>query len=129
MAEINITPLTDVLLVLLIIFMVSATFITQSALNVKLPEAKNTATMPSSAILVTIKTDKIIVGNLEVKEELLQSVLDNEAQKTTGRRVIIQADTNIPYGKVIKVIDKLKQAGFSSIALATQPVANEIKTP
>lgn len=125
MAEINITPLTDVLLVLLVIFMVSATFITQTALNVKLPEAITREPSPPGALVVTVRGTplgaRILVGGAEAAPEALQIHFDREAQSRPGRKVILQADVAVPHGAVMEILDKLKRAGFSSIALATKP--------
>lgn len=128
MAEINITPFTDVLLVLLIIFMVSATFLTQSAFNIKLPETTTKETAPIKALIVTIGKDYIMLGNTKVFEDILQIKLDQEAQLSPGRNAIIRADSQVPYGNIIKVIEKLKQAGFSSISLATRHITGEDTT-
>lgn len=122
MAEINITPFTDVLLVLLIIFMVSATFLTQSAFHVKLPETMIQSTAAGKGLIVIIKSDRIILEGTEIQDDLLAFKLENEAKTKSVQRVIIMADSNISYGRVISIMDKLKQAGFSSISLATRQV-------
>ena len=129
MAEINITPFTDVLLVLLIIFMVSATFLTQSAFNIKLPETVSKTAAGLQGLIVTIKADSIIIGDTEVSQDILAIKLEQEAKAKPGQKVIIMADSKIPYGTVINVMDKLKQAGFSSISLATRKVQSTLHTP
>lgn len=129
MAEINITPFTDVLLVLLIIFMVSATFLTQSAFNIKLPETISKTTSNLQGIMVTIKPDSIIIGDTEVPEDILAIKLEQEAKAKPGQKVIIMAEPQISYGRVISIIDKLKQAGFSSISLATRQTQPAVHTP
>lgn len=129
MAEINITPFTDVLLVLLIIFMVSATFLTQSAFNIKLPETVSKTTSGVQGLIVTIQANSIILGDTEIPEDILEIKLEQEAKNKHNQRVIIMADSNIPYGRVINIMDKLKQAGFSSISLATRKVQPVLHTP
>ena len=124
-AEINITPLTDVFLVLLIIFMVTSSVMMEQGLNVKLPKAKTTTLTKSTSgkpIYISIdKTGKISVNNRITEEKQLLGVLKNALAENKERLVIIRGDEKINLGKAIKIMDMAREAGASKIALATQP--------
>jgi len=125
-AEINITPLTDVALVLLIIFMISSTAMMESGLQVKLPSAKATAVSTAQKgkpIYVTISKDGSIAVNsdrLANEDALVQSLKDAVAQ-SADKTVIIRGDESIILGKAVKIMDAARTAGAEKIALATQP--------
>lgn len=127
-AEINITPLTDVFLVLLIIFMVTSSVIMEQGLNVKLPKAKTTTLTKSDAgkpIYITIdKLGKISINNTITQEGSLLDALKLEIEKSEDKLVIIRGDEEIVLGKAIKLMDMAREAGASKIALATQPLKN-----
>jgi biopolymer transport protein ExbD len=120
MAEINITPFTDVLLVLLIIFMITATAIIQNGFNINLPKAVTHEEATNANIVVSVTKDgKIFVGEKEVSEpELLDTLKELKKERNTDR-VIILADGTVYYSKIIAVMDKAKEAELTSIALAT----------
>lgn len=121
MAEINITPLTDVLLVLLIIFMVTAAAITQSGLNIKLPKSVTQDQQRTSEVTISIARDQqIFVGREKVPASNLLQYLQNVAARGRTNRVIINADAAVPYGLVIQAMDASRRAGLFSIGLSTQ---------
>lgn len=124
-AEINITPLTDVALVLLIIFMISSTAMMESGLPVKLPSAKTTSANPTQGgkpIYVTIASNgQISVNDKAATEETLTQTLKEAVEKSTDKTVIIRGDESIVLGKAVKIMDAARSAGADKIALATQP--------
>ena len=124
-AEINITPLTDIFLVLLIIFMISSSAMLEGGLQVKLPQAKTTSLAQNQSkkpTFVTIAKDgKIKINETDAEEnnlaEKLKEVLTNSSEKT----VVIRGDEGILLGKAVKIMDAARTAGAEKIALATQP--------
>lgn len=123
MSEINITPLTDVLLVLLVIFMVTASAITQAGFNIKLPKSVSQESAPNSEVTVSITSDRqIFVGRERVEEGKLLDRLKDVQAKTQTNRVVINADTAVPYGVVIEAMDASRRAGLYSIGLSTEKV-------
>ncbi len=123
-AEINITPLTDIFLVLLIIFMISSSAMLESGMNVKLPSAKTTALTQAEQgkpIYVTVGKDGgILVNENQATEASLPAVLKEALDKTTNKAVVIRGDEAIFLGKAVKVMDAARNAGAEKIAIATQ---------
>ena len=121
MAEINITPFTDVLLVLLIIFMVAATAVMQNGFNINLPKAMTKEEANNSNIVISIqKTGAVYVGSKQMTDPELLPYLSRLKKAKATDRVIIMADGEVPYAKVIAVMDKAKEAELNNIALATE---------
>lgn len=120
MAEINITPFTDVLLVLLIIFMIAAGAVMQNNYGLDLPKALKAGEAQESNIIISITKDpQIYVGTRNLQQsELLAYLKRLKADKNT-ERVIIMADGKVKYKLIIAVMDIAKEAGLTTIALAT----------
>lgn len=119
LAEINVTPLVDVTLVLLIIFMLTAPFI-QAGIKVKLPKAKSTVIKETDAVVITVSKDKQIYINNELvdKAQLGDALV---TLKATGEdRVFIRADEDVPYGAVMEVIGEVKAAGIDDVGMITE---------
>ena len=122
-AEINITPLTDVFLVLLIIFMVTSSVIANTGKNVKLPEAQQTSSTPPKAVNVTISTDGTIqVDGDVVARDALQGAIKAALEQATDKVVILRGDKEIVYGEAVFVLDQAQIAGAEGFALATTKV-------
>lgn len=123
-AEINITPLTDIFLVLLIIFMVTSSAMMENGLQVKLPTAKSTAVTGSQSgkpTYVTIAKDgNISVNDKVANEDQLMLALKEAMDKSSDKTVIIRGDESIFLGKAVKIMDAARGAGAEKIALATQ---------
>jgi biopolymer transport protein ExbD len=119
-AEINITPLTDVFLVLLIIFMVTSSVIANTGKNVKLPEAQQASATPPKAVNVTISTDgSIQVDGAAVRRDALRAALEAALAKSEEKQVILRGDKDIVYGEAVYVLDQAQLAGAEGFALAT----------
>jgi biopolymer transport protein TolR len=120
-AEINITPLTDVCLVLLIIFMVTATFLTQSTgLEVDLPRAGSAQNLPAHRLEVTVlRSGSMYVDDQEVAPRDLAPVLAGRLQQTSLKAVIIKADAEVPYRHVAAAMDAASSLG-ADITLAAE---------
>jgi biopolymer transport protein ExbD len=121
MAEINITPFTDVLLVLLIIFMIAATSVIQNNFGLTLPKAVKAGEAQESNIIISVTKDNMIyVGSRNLELVDLVPYLKRLKEDKNTDRVIIMADGRVKYSMIIKVMDAAKDADLTSIALATQ---------
>ena len=123
MAEINVTPMVDVMLVLLVIFMITAPLLS-AGVAVDLPKAKAKAIsqQDNKPLGITLSTKgEIYLGDSRVTPEKLGSLLQAIAAETTERRVYIKADQKLDYGKVMLVMAAVNNAGFTKIALVTDP--------
>jgi len=119
-AEINITPLTDVFLVLLIIFMVTSSVIANTGKNVKLPEAQEASATPPKAVNVTIAADgSVQVDGAVVRRDALRGAIEAALAKTEEKQVILRGDGEIPYKDAVYVLDQAQLAGAEGFALAT----------
>ncbi len=121
LAEINVTPLVDVMLVLLIIFMVTAPMM-QTNININLPKAA-TGTQPKSADLVlTVARDRYVYLNERpINLYLLEETLKNYNFREERKILFLKADKSLPYGYVIEVMDIIKKAGIETVGLVVEP--------
>jgi len=116
---INVTPLVDITLVLLIIFMVTATFVTEQGLKVDLPKAATQEASPTPALTVTLAADgHMRLMKLDVDEQALRADLAHEIQLNPNVKVLVKADKALTYGQVAGVLDTIKLAGVKRCALA-----------
>jgi len=126
-AEINITPLTDIFLVLLIIFMVTTTAIVEQGgqnggLKVNLPRAGKTASgdqMHDIAVAV-LEDGRTVVGGKVVDEDTLVQLLDKAHGENPDTLVLVQADQGVAHGKVVAVMDLARRHGLARLAIATR---------
>jgi biopolymer transport protein TolR len=126
MSEINVTPFVDVMLVLLIIFMVTAPMMIQG-LNVDLPEATaKPLDSEKEHLVITINKDQqVYINDLEVTVEFLSEKLLKILQGRSDRDVYLKADKNIPYGIVVQVMAEIKGAGVEQLGMITEPAVIE----
>ncbi len=122
---INVTPLVDIMLVLLIIFMVTANFIVRETVEVDLPRAANTQdkTVQGPVMLTMDKDAKVFFDGIEVPPEGLMAKMKDAVAKDKEVRAIISADQSLNYGKVMGLIDLVKEAGIAKFALNIQKEA------
>ncbi|MBA4310531.1 MAG: hypothetical protein C0425_09375 [Chlorobiaceae bacterium] len=121
-SEINITPFTDVVLVLLIIFMIASPFLMTGAIDVKLPESSQAENAPSNVVEVYLNEfNEIYIGESRVTYELLTEFLQREFLIQNSQDVIVKADEKAVHGNVIKLLDALTNAGAKKLIIATTP--------
>ncbi len=124
MSEINVTPLVDVMLVLMIIFMITAPMI-QQGVHVDLPEA-NAPAMPNEnkTMIITVTKDKrVLVGDTEIPYAQLQEKLAANAKLQKEKEVYLHADRALDYGTVVDIMAILKLAGIENLGMVTDPVS------
>ena len=123
LSEINVTPLVDVMLVLLIIFMVTAPMM-QQGLDVELPEAANSGlTVTDEPFVLVVKKDESIwAGSANIALNSLRTKMGAIMETRTNKQIYIQADKDASYGIVAQIIGELKAAGIHSIGLVTLPL-------
>ncbi len=126
MSDINVTPFVDVMLVLLVIFMVTAPMMIEG-LNVDLPEAsaKPLDSEKEHLIISINKQQQIFINDFEVSVESLRDKLLKILQGRTDRDVFLKADKSIPYGTVVQVMAEIKGAGVEQLGMITEPALIE----
>ena len=119
-SEINITPFTDVILVVLIIFMITSPFLITGALTVKLPQSSTAQTTINNNIQVYLnKQNQIFLNNQQVNISQLPAELQSKFIQKGNRDVIVNADKDAVYGNVVQLLDAIKNAGASKLLMAT----------
>ncbi len=120
MAEINITPFTDVVLVLLIIFMIATPFIYQSSMNVQLPQASKSEETTRDMIVTINSRGEVFLDNSKMDLNTLKVKLSAAVRNKPNASVIINGDKNVRYDSVIQVMDILTRAGVKNPALGIE---------
>jgi biopolymer transport protein ExbD len=124
--DINVTPLVDVTLVLLIIFMVTAQLIVERGISIESPKTASGAEVKST-LAVTIDKERVLYVNGETYADAAtaRAVIEDALAKNAELKAIISADTTVPHGEVMKAIDIVKLAGVTKFALASDPLPPE----
>lgn len=121
MSEINITPLTDVMLVLLVIFMVTTPLIMTESFKVKLPRAVSSDAEPGKGAVVAISESGLInINGNDVTIEGLGDALRKEFSKGVEKTVVVKADGNVRHSVIVKVLDTARLVGASKLSIATE---------
>jgi biopolymer transport protein TolR len=122
MAEINVTPLVDVMLVLLVIFMVTAPMM-QQGVQVNLPKAETKAMTPlEETVIVTVeKSGKIYINKDEIPPADLRGKLTAMFAAREKKEVFLKADAGVPYGEVVRAMADIKGAGIERLGMVTEP--------
>ena len=119
-AEINITPLTDIFLVLLIIFMITSSAIVESGGRVNLPSAVKTQSEPRGITVTITPNREIYVNQKKVTETSLENSLRQVLNTSPDKIVILRGDRDVLLGQAVKVLSIVKKAGASEIAIAAE---------
>jgi len=125
-SEINVTPLVDVMLVLLIIFMVSSPMMT-TGIDIDLPKTQaERMEVEQEKLLLTIDKDrKVFLGETEVPYDKLEQALTSNTRLQQERELYLQADETVPYGFVAKVMALVRKGGIEKLGLVTDPTGTE----
>ena len=128
MSDINVTPFVDVMLVLLIIFMVTAPMMMEGV-NVSLPEASSKPLVSEKKhLLITIDTEnRVYINDFQVTVDFLREKLIKILDGRTDREVYLKADKDISYGIVVRVMSEIKGAGVEKLGMVTIPISEEKK--
>ena len=122
MAEINITPLVDVVLVLLIIFMITAPVL-QSGIDVSVPKTRTVKEITEQRTVLTINRDQeVFLGDTPVNIHELPERLRHDGADPEHQVIYLRADERVPFGAFASVMDAVKQAGITNISIVTQPL-------
>ena len=119
-AEINITPLTDIFLVLLIIFMINSSAMIESGGNVNLPNEVSTRSESRGTTVTLTPKQEIYVNQKKVTEESLEKALQEALGASADKTVILRGDKDVLLGDTVKVMSIIKRAGASEIAIAAE---------
>lgn len=127
LSEINVTPFVDVMLVLLVIFMVTAPMM-QTGIGIKLPQAETESAPSEEGLTLTITEDKYIhMEDSVINQFLLEQKLKEYFYGKEKKIVFIRGDENLPYGFIMRIMDISKKAGIEQIGLITRPLEPEKK--
>ncbi len=129
LAEINITPLVDVVLVLLVIFMITAPVL-QSGIEVAVPKTKTVKEITEQRLVLTIdKSQQVFLGDAPVNVHELAKKLQDKGLDPTTQVIYLRADENVPFGAFAAVMDAVKQAGITNVSIVTQPLEAKASAP
>jgi biopolymer transport protein ExbD/biopolymer transport protein TolR len=124
LAEINITPLVDVVLVLLVIFMLTAPVL-QSGIEVAVPKTKTVKEITEQRTVLTIdREQRVFLGDQPINLAELPAQLRQSNTDAAHRIIYLRADERVPFGAFASVMDAVKQAGITNISIVTQPLNN-----
>jgi len=126
LADINITPMVDVVLVLLIIFMITAPVL-QSGIEVAVPKTRTVKEITEQRLVLTINKDQqVFLGDQEVNIHELPQLLHQQGSDPAHQIIYLRADETVPFGVFATLMDAVKQAGITNVSIVTQPL--EAKT-
>jgi biopolymer transport protein ExbD len=121
-AEINVTPLVDIMLVLLIIFMLTAHLIAKQAIEVELPRAASSTAPPPTTIAITLTRDgKLYLGDAPVEPDALRTAIRTALANDPKTQALIIGDKSVAHGRVVWVLDTIRSLGVGSFAIQIDP--------
>ncbi|HLW87226.1 MAG TPA: biopolymer transporter ExbD [Terriglobales bacterium] len=127
LSEINVTPLVDVVLVLLIIFMVTAPIL-QSGIEVNVPKTRTVKEITEERVVLSIdKQQRVFMGNDPININEIASQLRAKIRDPQHQPIFIRADEDVPFGAFATVMDAVKQSGITNVSIVTQPLASHGK--
>ncbi len=124
LADINITPLVDVVLVLLIIFMITAPVL-QSGIEVNVPQTRTVKEITEERLVISIdKEQRVYLGNDPVNINEIAAKLHQKIRDPQNQYIYVRADENVPFGAFATVMDAVKSSGITNVSIVTQPLKN-----
>ena len=121
-AEINVTPLVDIMLVLLIIFMLTAHLLAKQAIEVELPRATQSTGLPPTTLAITLKADgAIFLNDQPVTPDALRAQIRAAVAKDPKTQAIVAGDKRVSHGRVVWVLDTVKSLGITQFAIQIDP--------
>ena len=128
LAEINVTPLGDVVLVLLIIFMLTAPIL-QSGIEVSVPKTKSVNEITEERIVISItRAQRVFLGNDPVNINEIGSILRQKVRDPEHQSIYLRADENVPFGAFATVMDAVKSSGITNVSIVTEPLKENAST-
>jgi biopolymer transport protein ExbD/biopolymer transport protein TolR len=122
LSEINITPFVDVVLVLLVMFMVTAPVL-QSGIEVEVPKTRTVKEITEERLVITIDKDqRVFLGNDPININEIADRLHEKIRDPQGQSIFIRSDENVPFGAFATVMDAVKQTGITNVSIVTQPL-------
>ncbi len=122
LADINVTPLVDVVLVLLIIFMITAPIL-QSGIEVAIPHTRTVKEITEERLVITIdRRQRVFLNNEPININQIGAQLHQKIRDPEGQSVFVRADENVPFGAFATVMDAVKQSGITNVSIVTQPL-------
>ncbi len=118
-AEINMTPMLDIVFIMLIFFIVTAAFVKEAGIQVNRPEATNTFMKPRTSILIAVtESDQVWINRRRVEIKALRTTIEKLHSENPRGTIVIQADVRAKAGLTLEVMDAIKQAGIPEISVA-----------
>ncbi len=125
LSEINVTPFVDVVLVLLIIFMITAPVL-QSGIEVAVPKTKTVKEVTEERMVISIdRSQRVFLGNDPININEIGSRLRQKIRDPEHQSIYVRADENVPFGAFATVMDAVKQAGITNVSIVTQPLESK----
>jgi biopolymer transport protein TolR len=122
LADINVTPLVDVVLVLLIIFMVTAPVL-QSGIEVNVPKTRTVKEITEERLVISIdRQQRVFLGNNPINIHEIPSTLHQKLRDPSRQIIFLRADQDVPFGAFATVMDAVKQGGITNVSIVTQPL-------
>ena len=129
LSDINITPLVDVVLVLLIIFMVTAPVL-QSGIELNVPRTRTVKEITEERLVISInKQQRVFLGNDAVNINEIAAKIKQKIRDPQHQAVFVRADEDVPFGAFATVMDAVKQSGISNVSIVTQPIDSHASKP
>jgi biopolymer transport protein ExbD len=123
-AEINVTPLVDIMLVLLIIFMLTAHLIAKQAIEIELPRAAQSTALPPTTLAIALKADgELFLNDKPVTAAALRDAIKAAVARDPKTQAIIAGDKRVSHGRVVWVLDTVKALGITQFAIQIDPLA------
>jgi len=127
LSEINVTPFVDVVLVLLIIFMITAPVL-QSGIEVSVPKTQTVKEITEERLVITIdRGQRVYLGNEPINIHQLGAKLKQKVRDPESQAVFLRSDENVPFGAFATVMDAVKQAGITNVSIVTEPLNQNAK--